>query len=50
LITKVPTERRENLASFINELFAFYRNYYFAFLEINPLVVKDGKVFPLVFF
>lgn len=38
---------KQTLAEFIKALFDFYNNYNFAYLEINPLVVKDGKVYPL---
>ena len=38
---------KDILADFIKSLFDFYSNYNFAYLEINPLVVKGGKVYPL---
>lgn len=47
LVTKVPKERQELLSGFIEELFKFYRLYSFSLLEINPLVVKDDKIYVL---
>uniref|UniRef100_A0A8C9ZLH8 ATP citrate synthase n=1 Tax=Sander lucioperca TaxID=283035 RepID=A0A8C9ZLH8_SANLU len=43
LLTHVPDEKKEVLASFIVGLFNFYEDLYFTYLEINPIVVtKDG--------
>jgi len=47
LIHHVPSARQPSLASFIAQLFAFYRGYFFSLLEVNPLVMKDGKIYPL---
>jgi len=48
LLNDVPSERRQNVAEFINCLFKIYRALHFAYLEINPLVVTDdGTVAPL---
>ncbi|CAG5111222.1 Oidioi.mRNA.OKI2018_I69.chr2.g5550.t1.cds [Oikopleura dioica] len=35
------------VAEFIVGLFSVYRKLYFAYMEINPIVVRDGKVFIL---
>lgn len=47
LIVKVPEARKQLLAGFISELFAFYRLYSFSLLEINPLVVVNDKIYVL---
>jgi len=41
LLTKVPPARQPILARYIEKLFAFYASHNFAYLEINPLVVKE---------
>ena len=35
------------LAQFISSLYSVYRNQYFTYLEINPLVVTDTAVYIL---
>eukprot|EP01119_Soliformovum_irregulare_P001994 TRINITY_DN1202_c0_g1_i1.p1 TRINITY_DN1202_c0_g1~~TRINITY_DN1202_c0_g1_i1.p1 ORF type:complete len:1077 (+),score=325.89 TRINITY_DN1202_c0_g1_i1:98-3328(+) len=47
LLTQVPSEIRELLASLLVSIYKFYIVYNFAYLEINPLVVKAGKVYAL---
>lgn len=47
LLFKVPTERQDILTKFIQELYQFYSEYHYAYLEINPLVVKNNEVYPL---
>uniref|UniRef100_A0A3B3X603 ATP-citrate synthase n=1 Tax=Poecilia mexicana TaxID=48701 RepID=A0A3B3X603_9TELE len=43
LLTHVPDDKKDVLASFIVALFNLYEDLYFTYLEINPLVVtKDG--------
>uniref|UniRef100_A0A3B5LEV9 ATP citrate synthase n=1 Tax=Xiphophorus couchianus TaxID=32473 RepID=A0A3B5LEV9_9TELE len=43
LLTHVPDDKKDVLASFIVGLFNLYEDLYFTYLEINPLVVtKDG--------
>ncbi|XP_014891829.1 ATP-citrate synthase-like isoform X1 [Poecilia latipinna] len=43
LLTHVPDDKKDVLASFIVALFSLYEDLYFTYLEINPLVVtKDG--------
>lgn len=47
LVIQVPAARQQLLAGFLEQLFAFYRLYAFALLEINPLVVVDDKIYVL---
>jgi ATP citrate (pro-S)-lyase len=47
LLNKVPEQHKLVLAKFICDLYEFYMEYYFTYLEINPLVVKEDKVYPL---
>lgn len=48
LLSKVPAEKKANLASFIMSLYKFYKDLHFAYLEINPLVMlSDNTVVPL---
>jgi len=47
LLQQVPVERQDILAKFISQLYQFYNSYFFTYLEINPLVIKNGEVFPL---
>jgi ATP citrate (pro-S)-lyase len=48
LLSDVPTDRVEPLASFILVLFQVYRHLNFTYLEINPLVfTADGHIVPL---
>ena len=41
------TEEKEIICEFLIQLFQVYRDLYFTYMEINPLVVKDGKIFIL---
>ncbi|XP_067100577.1 ATP-citrate synthase isoform X1 [Osmerus mordax] len=47
LLTHVPEDKQEVLASFIIGLFNFYEDLYFTYLEINPLVITHDGVFVL---
>lgn len=47
LLTHVPEEKKEVLASFIVGLFNLYEDLYFTYLEINPLVVTQEGVYVL---
>lgn len=47
LLSKVPVAHQDALAEFIEQLYKFYMDYNYALLEINPLVVKDEKVYAL---
>ncbi len=48
IIEQIPDFRdREIIASFIKALYNIFIDLGFAFLEINPLTVKDGRVIPL---
>ncbi|XP_035260855.1 ATP-citrate synthase isoform X1 [Anguilla anguilla] len=47
LLTQVPPDKKEVLASFIVGLFNLYEDLYFTYLEINPLVVTEKGVFVL---
>jgi len=47
LLGKIPEQRRALVAGFIEGLFKFYADLHYAYLEINPFVVKDDKIYPL---
>ncbi len=47
LLLHVPAERKALVANFIEGLFRFYAACHYTFLEVNPLVVVEGQVFPL---
>ncbi|XP_013863073.1 ATP-citrate synthase [Austrofundulus limnaeus] len=47
LLTHVPDDKKEVLASFIVGLFNLFEGLYFTYLEINPLVVTQDGVFIL---
>lgn len=47
LLTHVPDDKKEVLASFIVGLFSLYEDLYFTYLEINPLVVTGDGVYIL---
>lgn len=40
-------DQKALVAEFIVGLFAVYRKLYFAYMEINPIVVRDGKIYIL---
>ncbi|XP_014266049.1 ATP-citrate synthase isoform X2 [Maylandia zebra] len=47
LLTQVPDDKKDVLASFIVGLFNLYEDLYFTYLEINPLVVNQDGVYVL---
>ena len=47
LVRNIPADSREKVALFLAGLLRMYRDLHFCLLEINPLVVKDGLVYPL---
>eukprot|EP01135_Chromosphaera_perkinsii_P010677 Nk52_evm77s2192 gene=Nk52_evmTU77s2192 len=47
LLSKVPAKRKPILATFMQSLFKLYRALNFTYLEINPLVVTNDKVYVL---
>ncbi|VVB61893.1 ATP citrate lyase citrate-binding protein [uncultured archaeon] len=47
LLSNVPKERRELIAGFIEGMFKFYADLNYTYLEINPFVVSNNRVFPL---
>ena len=47
LLGKVPSDRQSLIAGFIEGMYKFYADLNYAYLEINPFVVKDNKIFPL---
>jgi len=47
LLVKVPADRQNIIAQFISQLYQFYNSYFYTYLEINPLVIRNGEVFPL---
>ncbi|VDK47817.1 unnamed protein product [Anisakis simplex] len=44
LVDPVPADKKSHVATFIKELYNVYKENFFTYLEINPLVVADGKV------
>lgn len=44
LMENVPQKKKKVLATFIRDLFQFYTDLYFTYLEINPLVVVEESV------
>jgi len=47
LLGKVPMERKDLIAGFIEGMFKFYVDLNYAYLEINPFVVVQNEIFPL---
>jgi len=47
LLGEVPADNKGLVAGFIETLFKIYADCHFTFLEINPLIVVDGKVYIL---
>lgn len=47
LIIKIPKESQERIITFIQDLYKCYRERYFSYLEINPFVLQDNKIFVL---
>lgn len=44
LVSKVPEDKKSILVKYILMLYKAYCDLYFTYLEVNPLVVSDGKV------
>ena len=40
-------KKKALISSFLYALFVVYRNLYFTYMEINPLVIKDDRVYVL---
>lgn len=47
LLVNAPAEVKKTLFNFIESLYKVYRDLYFTYLEINPLVVTGGSVYVL---
>ncbi|XP_076468519.1 LOW QUALITY PROTEIN: ATP-citrate synthase-like [Babylonia areolata] len=47
LLSKVPDTEKQLLTDFILTLYKVYKDLYFTYLEINPLVVTQGKIYIL---
>lgn len=47
LLSQVPKVEKELLTTFILHLYKTYRDLYFTYLEINPLVVTQGQIYIL---
>jgi ATP citrate (pro-S)-lyase len=47
LLGKVPSERKNLIAGFIEGMFRFYADLNYAYLEINPFVAAANKIYPL---
>eukprot|EP00043_Microstomoeca_roanoka_P013138 m.128737 g.128737 ORF g.128737 m.128737 type:complete len:1073 (+) comp15678_c0_seq1:229-3447(+) len=47
LLGKLATDRQQIVADFISALYATFIDLHFTYMEINPLVVKDGEVYIL---
>lgn len=47
LLGKVPSERKNLIAGFIEGMFKFYADLNYAYLEINPFVVSANKIYSL---
>uniref|UniRef100_A0A914V2K9 ATP-citrate synthase n=1 Tax=Plectus sambesii TaxID=2011161 RepID=A0A914V2K9_9BILA len=47
LLQKLKPDVLPIVMAFIKQLYEVYKNNYFTYLEINPLIVKDGKVYIL---
>jgi ATP citrate (pro-S)-lyase len=47
LLGKVPKERKNLIAGFIEGMFKFYSDLNYAYLEINPFVVVNNNIYPL---
>jgi len=48
LLSKMPAGKQPAMASFVLNLYKFYRDLHFAYLEINPIVMlDDNSVVPL---
>lgn len=47
LLANVPPKKKEMLGKFISNLYKLFVDLYFTYLEINPLVVTDSKIYIL---
>lgn len=47
LLAELPEDRRAQLADFIADLHRCFSELQFTYLEINPLVLRDGRISPL---
>eukprot|EP00752_Nemacystus_decipiens_P004049 g3707.t1 len=47
LLQKVPESRQDMLADFLSALFKLYIDLNFVYMEINPIVVVEGRITPL---
>ncbi|MBE3137542.1 MAG: ATPase [Thermoplasmata archaeon] len=47
LLANVPKERRSLIVGFIEGMFKFYADLNYTYLEINPFVVSNNRIFPL---
>jgi ATP citrate (pro-S)-lyase len=47
LLEKVPLDRKELIAGFIEALFKFYADLNFTYLEINPIAITEDSVIPV---
>ena len=47
LLEKVPLDRKELIAGFIEALFRFYAELNFTYLEINPIAITEDSVIPV---
>ncbi|CAG0900573.1 unnamed protein product [Darwinula stevensoni] len=44
LLANISADKKEITAHFIEDLYRVYQDLYFTYLEINPLVVSNGKI------
>lgn len=47
LVEKIPNDKARIVKDFIRETFEIYKDCHFTYLEINPLVVRNGKIYIL---
>jgi ATP citrate (pro-S)-lyase len=47
LLEKVPLDRKELIAGFIEALFRFYADLNFTYLEINPIAITEDSIIPV---
>ena len=47
LLEKVPLDRKELIAGFIEALFKFYADLNFTYLEINPIAITEDSIIPV---
>lgn len=46
-VVQVPESRQDMLADFLSALFKLYIDLNFVYMEINPIVVVEGRITPL---